>query len=409
MSWCAVPDPSPAVDTSGGAVNQSHPPPPSASVLPDKDLRYEFSLAPVAEYDSDTDNATPARSRQVSSVHANTSANTSANTAAAAAAAAAAAVAGSVGPGARSLTTTAAASVSPSVSMAGGSTASSSRVRGVLQIAGRGIAKGGRGGGISRPPARGALSHTKLCRDRLNGMFERLRSTLPAAPVGVEVKHKAQVLDYAISVLKTMVRRTSELEIELAVSSNRATMDWVTRLVAAAPTFAEVATEVMRVFSKRRQWRLSELWLTDRGDRNDVHLKFGAAVVNDALGTMTPTGESVAAFAEASRAFEFRSSDGVQGRVLMSMRPEWLAGLRDAKDFVRAPLASRFGFKTCLAVPITITGKIEAVMCFYDTKHRPFDSQCVDLAMRLTWALGNATGGKRAGAIENNTDAARSK
>lgn len=248
------------------------------------------------------------------------------------------------------------------------------------------------------------LSHTKLCRDRLNGMFERLRTTLPAAPNGVEVKHKAQVLDYAISVLKKMVRRTSELEIELAVSSNRATMDWVSNLVARADTFSEAAAEVMRVFSRRRHWRLAELWLARRqpsthvpaSPKGPIRLVFGQAVTNDTEGLVTPTGENIQNFSHSSEHFKFAPDEGVQGRVWSSMRPEWLAGLTDVKTFARASLALRFGIKTCLAVPITITGKIEAVMCFYDTKHRPYDNQCVDLALRLTWALGNATGGKRA-------------
>ncbi len=74
----------------------------------------------------------------------------------------------------------------------------------------RGIAKG-RGVGIALPPSRGNLGHTQLCHNWLNSLFERLRTTLPTAQVGVEVKHKAQVLDYGISVLKSKVRRTSEL------------------------------------------------------------------------------------------------------------------------------------------------------------------------------------------------------
>lgn len=365
MSWCAPSNPA----------DDGRPPLPAAN---DVEMRYEFSLAPVVEFDTDPENT----AQSASSAHALT-----ANSADAA-----------VGTGSGRDGATLSASVASTTRIA----------RGALRQASRGVAKG-RGGGVARPPTRGALSHTKLCRDRLNGMFDLLRSTLPAAPVGVEVKHKAQVLDYAISVLKSMVRQTSELEIELAVSSNRATMDWVSKLVASAASFVDVATEVMRVFSKRRHWRLAELWQTHRVDRNNVHLRFGAAVVNDSMGARAPTGEGVAGFAESSRSFVFLLNEGVQGRVWMSMRPEWLAGLKDTNDFVRAPLAQRYGIKTCLAVPITITGKIEAVMCFYDTKHRPYNSQCVDLAMRLTWALGNATGGKRAGAMENSEATVRNK
>lgn len=246
----------------------------------------------------------------------------------------------------------------------------------------------------------GAPSHTKLCRDRLNNMFEQLRHTLPPAPAGVEVKHKAQVLDYAIVVLKSMVERTSQLEIELAVSSNKATMDWISKLVNKVDTFPQAGEEVMNLFSKRRGWRHAELWTAEKKQmaagsdpEESTVLSFCVAVGNDA---MRHDGLNLEQFSKESETYAFKAKEGVQGRVWSSMRPEWVTGLSDVKKFRRASLATKYGLKVCLAVPVTITGKIEAVMCFYDVKHRPFDTQCVELAMRLAWALGNAVGGKRA-------------
>lgn len=245
-----------------------------------------------------------------------------------------------------------------------------------------------------------APSHTKMCRDRLNNMFEQLRHTLPPAPAGVEVKHKAQVLEYAIGVLKSMVERTSQLEIELAVSSNKATMDWISKLVNRVETFPEAAKEVMGLFSRRRGWKHAELWVAQKrpvengGDPEDsTVLTFCMGVANEG---MRYDGIDLDQFSKDSETYAFRSNEGVQGRVWSSMRPEWVTGLTNVQKFRRARLASKYGLKACLAVPVTITGKIEAVMCFYDIKHRPFDVQCVELAMRLAWALGNAVGGKRA-------------
>lgn len=73
----------------------------------------------------------------------------------------------------------------------------------------------------------GGLSRTKLCPDPLNNIFERLRRTVPPAPAGVEVNHKRQVLNDAIIVLKIMRDRASQLQIELAVSSNKAKAAWL--------------------------------------------------------------------------------------------------------------------------------------------------------------------------------------
>lgn len=246
----------------------------------------------------------------------------------------------------------------------------------------------------------GALSHTKMCRDRLNNMFERLRHTLPPAPTGVEVKHKAQVLDYAIAVLKGMVDRTSQLEIELAVSSNKATMDWISKLVARVDTFREASEEVMRLFAKRRGWKHAELWIAgkrpipaDADPEQATVLTFCTSVSNEALGRGA---NGLGKFSKESESYAFKAKEGVPGRVWSAMRPEWVTGLTDSKNFKRSSLARRYGVKVCLAVPVTVTGKIEAVMCFYDVKHRPYDTQCRELAMRLAWALGNAVGGKRA-------------
>lgn len=86
------------------------------------------------------------------------------------------------------------------------------------------------------------------------------------------------------------------------------------------------------------------------------------------------------------------------GRVWSTMRPEWLASLADDRGtFLRAPLARRFGLRVCLAVPVTVSGNVAAVVAFYDTVARPFDPACYDLAVKLTCALGNAYGAKRSG------------
>lgn len=254
-------------------------------------------------------------------------------------------------------------------------------------------------GGSTR--ASGVLSHTKLCRDRLNNMFEKLKHTLPPAPPGVEVKHKAQVLDYAIFVLKNMVERTSQLEIELAVSSNKATMEWVSKLVNRTDDFAQAAEEVMRLFAKRRGWPHVELWAaTDRQGLGDAKTKDSEHSVSLKLCrafSEEPNEDSpLSLFSKESTGMLFQAGDGVPGRVWLSMRPEWVTGLSVVKNFKRADLARKHGVKACLAVPVTITGKIEGILCFYDVKHRPYDNHCLELAMRLAWALGNAIGGSRA-------------
>ncbi len=89
--------------------------------------------------------------------------------------------------------------------------------------------------------------------------------------------------------------------------------------------------------------------------------------------------------AESSRAYTVALDGGVHGRLWASMGPEWRVGLNNAETFARVVLALRFASKTSLAV--NVAGKIKIVMCFYDPEHRPYDSQCVDIVMRLVWAV----------------------
>lgn len=256
------------------------------------------------------------------------------------------------------------------------------------------------GGGSTR--ASGVVSHTKLCRDRLNNMFEKLKHTLPPAPSGVEVKHKAQVLDYTIAVLKNMIERTSQLEIELAVSSNKATMEWISKLVSRTDSFPQAAEEVMRLITKRSAWAMSELWVavndrgaTSSGTEHDFEDSVTLTLCRTVLNEVN-SGSNVGLFSEESKATAFRAGEGVPGRVWLSMRPEWVTGLSVSESFKRADLARKYGVKACMGIPVTITGKVEGIMCFYDVKHRGYDNRCLELAMRLGWALGNAIGGVRA-------------
>lgn len=248
------------------------------------------------------------------------------------------------------------------------------------------------------------LSHTKQCRDRLNNAFERLKHTLPPPAPGVEVKHKAQVLDYAIMVFKGIVSRTSELEIELAVSSNKATMEWIWKVVSRMDTLAQAAEEVMRLFIRRRGWLHAELWTATKRPGSKANDVDDSVVLSLCMGVENDGGGEerggLMGFSKASEKLHFRAKEGVPGRVWSSMRPEWVTGLTDEKRFRRCELARKYGLKVCLGVPVTITGRVDGVMCFYDVKHRPYDTQCLELAVRLAWALGNGIGGKRAQAEE---------
>lgn len=246
-----------------------------------------------------------------------------------------------------------------------------------------------------------ALSHTKMCRDRLNNMFDRLRETLPKPPAGVDIKHKAQVLDYTCLVLRNLVHRTANLEAELALSSMGSTAEWATRAVQEAQSFPEATRKVMSLFCVRREWTLSELWLTCPADSNHLsQFHLDTTLYRDPEAAARDS--SLASFVKSARGYFGGTSSGVLAKAWSSMRPVWLSGLGDPQQFSRAPAAKLAGLQTCLAVPVLIVGRVEAVILFFDKSLRPHDSTCLEIAMRLTWALGNAVGAKRSSILQRN-------
>jgi GAF domain len=308
--------------------------------------------------------------------------------------------------------------------------------------------------------SRQVLSHTKMCRDRLNSMFERLRDTLPPPPPGTDIKHKAQVLDYACAVLKDMVERTAMLEAELALSSMRSTNAWTTRTVNEAPSFVSAASKVMSLFCLHREWTLAELWLSSEGphcvsaaglatpqvpmnmescsmanhstpfNAGAGQIKAGSQVQHEVSQPATlcsagsrvhaagPSGRldtsslclgsclfrdpafvardvGMATFVATARSHRCSPDEGIIGRAWTSMRPEWVTDIGNPEVFPRANAARRAGLQTCFALPITVSGRVEGVVVFYDNTNRAQDNTCLEVAMRLTWALGNAVSAKR--------------
>lgn len=132
-------------------------------------------------------------------------------------------------------------------------------------------------------------------------MFNRLKHTLPPPPPVVEVKHNAQVLDYAIFVFKTMVERTAQPEVNLVISSNQATMEWISKLVQQTETFPEAAKRMMRLFIVRHGWLHAELWTSNKQRSNNKNSNIKVNNANGAvLGNRTTNSSSMVAFCDAS-------------------------------------------------------------------------------------------------------------
>lgn len=263
----------------------------------------------------------------------------------------------------------------------------------------------------------------RATRDRLGEQFEQLRRVLPEPPNGVELTAKAQVLEYSLNVIQSLMARAAELAMELAVVTPEATKGWVRNCAddGRKPLVTAVAS-VMKLFAARRGWRYAEWWTLDErrstdedeedgidtekpagvvDDPANVHgcvvrdnvsvMRLGWTLIHKSVGNVgTDEGqedEELTSFAKASSGFEFKPRIGMPGRVWMSRRAEWLIDLADKETFIRSPLATKFGMKTCLGVPIQFGGHVHSVMAFYSRQVRGYNPECYDLACLLSQSL----------------------
>lgn len=232
-------------------------------------------------------------------------------------------------------------------------------------------------------------SHTRRCRAKLKSNFDRLLEVLPPPPNGVEVKHKAQILQYAIEHFRYVRCKNTQLEMELALSSPSNMYKWVQSVVTAWPNMKDSLKAFMAMICLTKKWKYAELWApSSHAGSSDVNLKYIS-------GSLPPTVkgeelERLRSYRTKSRNYKFRPRCGVPGRVFLTMRPEWLPLLNDPISFPRAPHAVQNRLEVTFAVPIIVSGSVQMVVEFYDTDRREYDPSTLNVANEIAVMFGKA-------------------
>lgn len=243
-------------------------------------------------------------------------------------------------------------------------------------------------------PVRGNVSHTRRCRAKVNNNFERLLGALPPPPSGVEVKHKAQILAYAIDRFRSVRCHNMRLEMQLALSSPYQMQRWVRSVVSSATSLTDALKPFMALICLTKSWKYAELWAPSiRPGSDSTALKYIA-------GALPPTvvGEELnrlRTYRTKSRQYVFRPRSGVPGRVFLTMRPEWLPLLNDPVAFPRAPHAVRNKVEVTFAVPVIVNGSVQMVVEFFDTAKREYDPYTLNMANEIADLFGKAFTGRQ--------------
>eukprot|EP00737_Agarophyton_chilense_P002695 gb/GEZJ01003092.1/.p1 GENE.gb/GEZJ01003092.1/~~gb/GEZJ01003092.1/.p1 ORF type:complete len:591 (-),score=95.05 gb/GEZJ01003092.1/:1232-2833(-) len=236
-------------------------------------------------------------------------------------------------------------------------------------------------------------SHTRRCREKVTRQFEHLLDVLPPPPPGVEVKHKAQILDYTINVFRSLLARRTSLQTHIALASSHSVLQWATSILAShqsnpSPDLLSISTLLdpfMGFYCVKNSWTYAETWITSP---ESTHASLCSCVIN----TENPhLSASLNAFATSSKArYQPPSSvvTGIISRVRQTKRPEWLTHLpRDESVFDRANIAAKHNVTVALAVPVIAFDKCLAVILFADVNSKPFSAAAVDQLFQYTAIL----------------------
>ena len=283
------------------------------------------------------------------------------------------------------------------VTSAGGPQAVTQPIRKRRKSTGNTVATGRRGRNPVPPVKRGTHnSHTKRCRDKVNQRFHELVSVLPPAPDDVEVKHKAQILDYTIHVFKSLNFKKACLEAQLALCSTSSLNEWVMSTVKKSSNLRTALASFFDLMCTRGRWKFAEAWFPVQGREGllaNPTLEFGFGHIPKVTNPEDDSHRGVIeSFIQESRSYRFEPRSGVPGRVVCTMRPEWLPRLDNGETFLRARLAIQGKIRICFAVPIIVCGYVAAVAVFFDTSGREYDPTLVDLAHNVASTMGNAFG-----------------
>lgn len=273
--------------------------------------------------------------------------------------------------------------------------------------------------GQSEPPVKQAHnSHTRRCRAKVNSKFQELMQILPQPSTGI--KHKAQILEYAIQIFRDYHSRKMSLEAELALSSRAHLNTWAEGVISRSLSLQDLLAPFLSLICTKGGWKYSEAWVssqdidTNMGTGLDTSgtsshsqmltpansaigpnskLRLGLAVIPSLGNTDDPDLQSkLEHFRDKSRPYSCKVRVDLPGRILCTMRPEWLPSLEDTEVFQRARLAKDASLTMCFGVPVFIRGYVAAVAMFFDTEKRPYDAKCVDLADYVASLLGSSFG-----------------
>jgi PAS domain S-box-containing protein len=110
-------------------------------------------------------------------------------------------------------------------------------------------------------------------------------------------------------------------------------------------------------------------------------------------------------FDEMTMQFSFRAGVGLPGRVWREASPSWIEDLAGDRNFPRAPIAARMGFRSGVGFPIVLRGVVLGVLEFFSRKTRRPDDALVASMVTIGTQIGQFMESAEAASAVRNSDA----
>ena len=157
----------------------------------------------------------------------------------------------------------------------------------------------------------------------------------------------------------------------------------ITVAIAEADDFYTALNMVLRKVCESTGWIYGEAWLPSSDGKC---LKIAQAWYNH---------ENLAEFVKQSEKFTFPPGAGLPGRVWSSKKPAWKYDVTVDGDFPRAEIATEFGFKAAMGIPVISGNEVIAVLNFFVRKRRTEDERLAKLVSTVAMQLGIVVKRKR--------------
>jgi PAS domain S-box-containing protein len=159
----------------------------------------------------------------------------------------------------------------------------------------------------------------------------------------------------------------------------------VTQILAEAPSFPDVAVQIIETIAEQLEWEVALVWCVD-GQANVLHCSW----------TWHAPTISVSDFLAASRAQAISPGVGIPGRVWKNREPCWIANVLQDGNFPRLTVAAKAGLFGAFAFPIRGRSEIFGVIEFFSREIQPPDEDLLQAMNAIGAQIGQFIDRRRA-------------